>query len=129
MDNSRPTWESVKITPYCPHGPGDRGRLTNGRWADPWGGGPKSAWLGSTLYGHHCAVDPKRIPYGTILWVAKPYNRLLVAVDCGGAVDGLHIDVCLPTVAEFWPMRNATLRARVWRMGRLSRSEARRWRP
>jgi hypothetical protein len=122
-----PTW-TVRVTSYCPHGPGDRGKL-NGRWADGPGGGPVAAWTNQTLYGYHCAVSPGTIPLGTKLWIGAPVNRMLLAVDTGGAVNGLHVDVCVPDALEFLRRQDIRGRSHVWRLGWMNQKQARQWRP
>lgn len=39
-----------------------------------------------------CAVDPDVIPYGTHLYIPD-MDLHLIAEDCGGAVNGNHIDI------------------------------------
>jgi hypothetical protein len=124
---SSPTW-TVRVTSYCPHGPGTRGKL-NGRWVDGPGGGPTAAWTGQVLYGYHCATSPGTIPSGTKLWVGSPVNRMLLAVDTGGAVNGRHIDVCVPDARAFLNSGHIHGRAKVWRLGRMTRAQARSWKP
>lgn len=53
-----------------------------GYWRDE-GSGDRAAWNGRRLHTGHCAVDPKRIPYGSE--VVFP-DRPCVAVDTGSAV-------------------------------------------
>ena len=48
--------------------------------------------------GRTIAVDPSVIPYGTRVYIEGFGWR--VAEDCGGAVDGKHIDIAAPTHQE-----------------------------
>lgn len=49
-----------------------------------------------------CAVDPRYIPYGSTVIVDFGDGELhyYVADDCGGAIKGNHIDLCVSTHAE-----------------------------
>jgi 3D (Asp-Asp-Asp) domain-containing protein len=61
-----------------------RGESILARVTSYWGGeGPKYASTGRRLRSGHCAVDPKRIPYGSK--VVFP-DRACTAVDTGPAV-------------------------------------------
>lgn len=62
------------------------------------------------------------------MWIAAPFNREVLAVDTGSAVRGKHIDVCIPDPHEYRKMYG-TYRINVYRLGKLTRSEARRWKP
>jgi 3D (Asp-Asp-Asp) domain-containing protein len=64
----------ARVTVYWAHG---------GRGADPYTKQHKSA-TGLRLQQGHCAVDPKRIPYGSR--VVLPDGTALSAVDTGSAV-------------------------------------------
>ena len=66
-------------------------------------------WVGKTstgakpTVGRTIAVDPKVIPYGTIVWVDADNDGVLeryVAEDCGGAIKQQHIDVLVSTYEE-----------------------------
>ncbi len=72
----------ARITVYAPDEPR----------SDRWTRRRKSA-TGARLDAGHCAVDPRRIPYGSTIIVA---GRRLLAVDCGGGVRGWHVDVFFP---------------------------------
>ena len=122
-----PTW-TLRATTYCPHGPGQRGRI-HGHWADGPGGGATAGWTGQILYNYHCAVDPHIVPLGTKLWVAKPFNRLVIAVDTGPDIQGHRIDMCFVNARDFLDHGNIDQRVRVWKVGKLTRAQARRWKP
>src|SRR6266487_3016751 len=47
------------------------------------GSGANAAWNGARLRNGHCAVDPKKIPYGSRIQLAE---EELIAVDTGPAV-------------------------------------------
>lgn len=66
-------------------------------------------WVGKTstgakpTVGRTIAVDPKVIPYGTIVWVDANDDGVLeryVAEDCGGGIKQKHIDVLVATYQE-----------------------------
>jgi len=69
---------TARVTVYAPDEP--RG--------DYWTRRHRAA-TGIRLRNGHCAVDPRRIPYGSTVIVA---GRRLLAVDCG-AFRGWHVDV------------------------------------
>ncbi len=69
----------ARITVYSPDEPR----------SDRWTRRRKSA-TGVRLAWGHCAVDPRRIPYGSTVIVGR--HRFL-AVDCGGGVRGWHVDI------------------------------------
>ena len=52
------------------------------------------------------AVDPKLIPYGTRMFIVtndgKYVYGIATAEDCGGGVNGSHVDLFFDTVAECW---------------------------
>lgn len=56
------------------------------------------------------AVDPKVIPYGSKVYIEGYGWR--IAEDCGGAVNGNHIDVAVETHAQALSM--GTLKGGVW---------------
>lgn len=84
--------EECEITHYCaeryPHicGTGD-GLTATGTKVTPY---------------VSCAVDPRYIPYGSTVMVDFGDGDLhyYVADDCGGAIKGNHIDLCVSTHAE-----------------------------
>ena len=56
------------------------------------------------------AVDPKVIPYGSIVYI--PYfDKYFIAEDCGGGIKGNKIDIYMNTKEECinWGVRNITL--------------------
>src|SRR6184192_2869592 len=60
--------------------------------------GANAAWYGARLHERHCAVDPKKIPYGSE--VAFP-DATCVAVDSGpGVVNRKAARLCGRTAAE-----------------------------
>ncbi len=52
------------------------------------------------------AVDPKLIPYGTRMFIVTNDGSyvygIATAEDCGGGVNGSHVDLFFDTVAECW---------------------------
>lgn len=72
------------LTAYCP------GRCCCGKWASSYTATGTLATEGRTI-----AVDPKVIPYGThvlLIWPDGTQHEY-IAEDCGGGVNGNHIDV------------------------------------
>ncbi len=74
---------TFKITHYCPC------YICNG------GYGNHTAWAGEIIPGQTIAVDPSVI--GKLQWVNIDGYGLRRAEDCGGGVQGNHIDVAVPT--------------------------------
>lgn len=72
------------LTAYCP------GRCCCGKWASGYTATGTLAAEGRTI-----AVDPEVIPYGTRVLLIWPNGaqRSYIAEDCGGGVNGNHIDV------------------------------------
>ena len=72
------------LTAYCP------GRCCCGKWANGYTATGTLATEERTI-----AVDPKVIPYGTHVLLIWPdgTQRSYIAEDCGGSVNGNHIDV------------------------------------
>ena len=72
------------LTAYCP------GRCCCGKWASGYTATGTLATQGRTI-----AVDPKVIPYGTRVLLIWPdgTQHSYIAEDCGGGVNGNHIDV------------------------------------
>lgn len=72
------------LTAYCP------GRCCCGKWASGYTATGTMATEGRTI-----AVDPKVIPYGTRVLLIWPdgTQHSYIAEDCGGCVNGNHIDV------------------------------------
>lgn len=72
------------LTAYCP------GRCCCGKWASGYTATGTWATEGRTI-----AVDPKVIPYGSRVLLIWPdgTQREYIAEDCGGGVNGNHIDV------------------------------------
>jgi 3D (Asp-Asp-Asp) domain-containing protein len=75
-----------KITHYCPCS------ICNGGW------GAYTAWAGAIIPGQTIAVDPSVI--GKLSWVYIEDYGLRRAEDCGGGVQGYHIDMAVATHAE-----------------------------
>ena len=72
------------LTAYCP------GRCCCGKWASGYTATGTLATEGRTI-----AVDPKVIPYGSrvlLIW-SDGTQHSYIAEDCGGGVNGNHIDV------------------------------------
>lgn len=77
-----------KITHYC-----------NEKYKHICGNGDGLTATGTYVTpGRTIAVDPKVIPYGTQVYIAGYGWR--TAEDCGGSVDGNHIDVAVDTHAQ-----------------------------
>lgn len=72
------------LTAYCP------GRCCCGKWASGYTATGTLATEGRTI-----AVDPKVIPYGSRVLLIWPdgTQHSYIAEDCGGGVNGNHIDV------------------------------------
>ena len=72
------------LTAYCP------GRCCCGKWASGYTATGMLATEGRTI-----AVDPKVIPYGSRVLLIWPdgTQHSYIAEDCGGGVNGNHIDV------------------------------------
>lgn len=79
-----PTTESLvnlgefKLTAYCP--------CT--KCSDHWG--TQTSTGATATQGRTIAVDPNAIPYGTVVVIN---GHEYIAEDCGGSVDGKHIDI------------------------------------
>lgn len=77
-------WELYTVTGYTSLDEGCDSYASTGINIEKW-----------SEYFNFCAVDPKLIPYGSIVLVKfdgigiKPF----LAVDCGGAIRGKHIDL------------------------------------
>lgn len=67
-----------KLTAYCPC------KSCSGTW------GTQTSTGATATQGRTIAVDPKVIPYGTVVVIN---GQEYVAEDCGGSVDGKHIDI------------------------------------
>lgn len=76
--------DEFTLTAYCP------GRCCCGKWASGYTATGTWATEGRTI-----AVDPKVIPYGSRVLLIWPdgTQREYIAEDCGGGVNGNHIDV------------------------------------
>lgn len=72
------------LTAYCPR------RCCCGKWASGYTATGTLATEGRTI-----AVDPKVIPYGTHVLLIWPdgTQHSYISEDCGGGVNGNHIDV------------------------------------
>lgn len=70
---------------------------------------------GTTVRIGAVAVDPTVIPYGTRMFIASSDGKhvygIATAEDCGGGVQGKHIDLYMPTVEQCmsYGIRNATV--------------------
>ena len=72
-----------KLTHYCP-----------GYHGEPCGTGDGITATGTKVTaGKTIAVDPKKIPYGAIVYIEGYGYR--TAEDCGGSVKGNHIDIAV----------------------------------
>lgn len=87
---------------------------------DSCGKSPDDPWYGITSTGvkaqpyHTLAVDPKVIPYGASVAIDYGDGNLqyYFAEDCGGAIKGKHVDVCLENNEDCFQMgriENTTL--------------------
>lgn len=130
-----PTW-AVLATAYQPNQRDNRPHHDSSK-----GGGANAGWTGQHLEPWHCAVGGSYvrgkwvcgpIALGTKLWIGSPVNRLVVGVDTGGQVHGLHLDICEPNPKKYLALGRALDRwkgrVNVWRIGKLSKEQARRWR-
>jgi 3D (Asp-Asp-Asp) domain-containing protein len=68
---------------------------------------------GTDAYTKGVAVDPKIIPYGTVIEIPN-YGRV-VADDCGGAIKGRRIDVRFKTHQEAREYGRKTIRIRIYK--------------
>ncbi len=134
--HTTPTW-TVRATAYQPNQKHNRPHHDSAK-----GGGPTAGWTGQLLMPYHCAVGGRYvrgkwvcgpIALGTKLWIGSPVNRLVVGVDTGGQVRGLHLDICEPNPDKYLALGHALDRWRgrvkVWKLGKLSKAQARAWRP
>lgn len=64
------------------------------------GGEPRTSTGATPVEGRTIAVDPSVIPYGSIVNIEG--LGTFVAEDCGGKVDGLHIDVYFDNHEDAW---------------------------
>ncbi len=70
---------------------------------------------GTTVRKGTVAVDPKVVPYGTRMFIVSNDGKyvygIATAEDCGGGVNGNHIDLYFPDVDECWQYgrRSATV--------------------
>ena len=59
---------------------------------------------GTTVHWGTVAVDPKKIPYGTKMFIVSNDGKyvygLSAAEDCGGSIKGNRIDLYMPTTSE-----------------------------
>lgn len=79
-------WEEYVVTAYCPE------RCCNGKWAGKTSTGAKM------LVGRTIAVDPKVIPYGSLVEIEG--LGIYVAEDCGGSIKGNRLDLLFATEPE-----------------------------
>ena len=70
---------------------------------------------GTTVHWGTVAVDPKKIPYGTKMFIVSNDGKyvygLSAAEDCGGSIKGNRIDLYMPTTSECFSfgVRNCTV--------------------
>ena len=52
------------------------------------------------------AVDPKVIPYGSIVYIQR-FDKTFIALDCGGGIKGNRIDIFMNSEKEciHWGVR------------------------
>lgn len=87
---TEPALESLgefKLTAYCPCK----------KCSDNWG--TQTATGAVATEGRTVAVDPKVIPYGTVLIIN---GHEYIAEDCGSAIEGNHIDVYFSNHQDAW---------------------------
>ena len=68
------------------------------------GYGSRIAWTGAghkhAIPGHTIAVDKNIIPYGTKVKIEGYGDQIFVAEDCGGCINGMHVDMYMSTHSE-----------------------------
>lgn len=70
---------------------------------------------GTTVHWGTVAVDPKKIPYGTKMFIVSNDGKyvygLSAAEDCGGSIKGNRIDLYMPTTKQCYAfgVRNCTI--------------------
>lgn len=95
-------------------------------WLNVWvtGYSAEEGFAGNTSCGFKAswgsmAVDPNYIPYGTILYIpdyAEMCDRYGIAIDCGSAVIGYHIDLWTETNGQAYSL-TGNKKVRVLRWG------------
>ena len=110
-------YQIFKVTAYSPNDPQDAIQQTTNRTS--------IGFEADKLYMDHiniCAVDPKVIPYGSIVFVVFELGKekIYIAGDCGALVIGDHIDLMVPTKEEALAFGTRHLPVKVIKAGDLS---------
>jgi len=89
---------NMRVTAYCPCK----------RCCYPYSDGVTST--GKNAYSLGVAVDPKFIPYGTVIDI--PGYGIVEADDCGGSIEGKRLDVRFSTHQEAlnWGVKNIQIK-------------------
>ena len=75
----------------------------------------KTTATGTTVHWGTVAVDPRKIPYGTKMFIVSNDGKyvygLSAAEDCGGSIKGNRIDLYMPTTSQCYAfgVRNCTI--------------------
>lgn len=86
------------VTAYCPC------KICSGNWGTMTATGKRARPK------HTIAVDPKVFPYGTKIKIGK---RWYTAEDCGGMINGKHIDIFVKNHKQVQKFGKKHLRAKV----------------
>ena len=132
----RPPDLTPRITGYQP-----RQTLANcGRNNQPWVDRHCFGWAVRWNFraeDWHCAVSSRvtpAVPLGTVLVIGAPVNRIVLACDTGPGVRSNQVDICYIWAKHYKAFDKAqgaygTRKVNVWKVGKLTREAARKWRP